>query len=260
VRIGAFIQRSIRSALSRALCRTLYLTRRIRLSYLPPLTVYLAAGISGLTGIAGTFFVKDYLDLPAEFLAMLGFWVGLPWAFKMPLGHLVDLIWKWKSLLVFLGATLIAASLTIMLILIQSPSLLYTSMSMESWFVLVAMLSPIGYVLQDVVADAMTVEALPTVDEDVVPLDSKTIKSLHTTMQTLGRCAIVGGGIGDNVAPDLGVGDHEHLIVGRSQRRRDYEEMLNGAAETGNQDIIALVEGAVDHNHQSRSQITQCLL
>ena len=47
------------------------------LSYLPPLTVYLAAGISGLTGIAGTFFVKDYLDLPAEFLAMLGFGVGL---------------------------------------------------------------------------------------------------------------------------------------------------------------------------------------
>ena len=103
--------------------------------------VYLAAGISGLTGIAGTFFVKDYLDLPAEFLAMLGFWVGLPWAFKMPLGHLVDLIWKWKSLLVFLGATLIAASLTIMLILIHSPSLLYTSMSMESWFVLAAMLA-----------------------------------------------------------------------------------------------------------------------
>ena len=59
----------------------------------------------------------------------------------------------------FLGSTLIAASLTIMLIQINSPSLLYTSMSMESWFVLAAMLSPIGYVLQDVVTDAMTVEA-----------------------------------------------------------------------------------------------------
>jgi len=168
----------------------------MRLSYLPPLMVYLAAGVSGLTGIVGTFFVKDFLDLPAEFLAMLGFWVGLPWALKMGLGHLVDLIWKWKSLLVFLGATLIAASLTIMLILINSPSLLYTSpTSMKSWFVLAAMLSPIGYVLQDVVADAMTVEAVPTMDEVGNPLDPSVMKSMHTTMQTLGRAAIVGGGI-----------------------------------------------------------------
>jgi hypothetical protein len=35
--------------------------------------VYLAAGISGLTGIVGIFFIKDYLDLPAEFLTMPGF-------------------------------------------------------------------------------------------------------------------------------------------------------------------------------------------
>ena len=44
--------------------------------------VYMAAGISGLTGIVGTFFIKDYLDLPAEFLAMLGFCSGLPWVIK----------------------------------------------------------------------------------------------------------------------------------------------------------------------------------
>src|SRR5690606_2284179 len=68
------------------------LGREMRLSYLPPLMVYLAAGVSGLTAIVGTFFVKDYLGLSAEFLAALGFWAGLPWALKMPLGHLVDLI------------------------------------------------------------------------------------------------------------------------------------------------------------------------
>lgn len=84
---------------------------------------------------------------------------------KMPLGQPVDLILKWKSVLVFLGASLIAASLTIMLILVNSPSLLYTSLSMDLWFVLAAMLSPLGYTLQNVVADAMTVEAVPTMDE-----------------------------------------------------------------------------------------------
>ena len=36
----------------------LELARDFQLSYLPPLMVYMAAGISGLTGIVGTFFVK----------------------------------------------------------------------------------------------------------------------------------------------------------------------------------------------------------
>jgi hypothetical protein len=167
----------------------------VRLSYLPPLMVYMAAGISGLTGIVGTFFIKDYLGLPAEFLAMLGFWAGLPWALKMPLGHLVDLIWRWKSLLVLLGAGLISASLAIMLVLISSPSILTPHMPLESWFVVAALLAPVGYVVQDVVADAMTVEAVPARDASGRPFNSQELKLMHTTMQTLGRVAIVGGGI-----------------------------------------------------------------
>ena len=39
------------------------LGRQFKWTYLPPLMIYLAAGISGLTGIVGTFFVKDYLNL-----------------------------------------------------------------------------------------------------------------------------------------------------------------------------------------------------
>ncbi len=81
----------------------LELGREMRLSYLPPLMVYVAYGVSGLTAIVGTFFVKDYLGLSAEFLAALGFWAGIPWALKMPLGHLVDLIWRFKSLMVFIA-------------------------------------------------------------------------------------------------------------------------------------------------------------
>ena len=81
----------------------------MKLSYLPPLMVYAAYGVSGLTAIVGTFFVKDYLDLSPAFLAALLFWAGIPWALKMPVGHVVDLIWRWKALLVWLGAAMIAA-------------------------------------------------------------------------------------------------------------------------------------------------------
>ncbi len=168
---------------------------QVRISFLPPLLVYMAAGISGLTSIVGTFFVKDFLGLSAEFLAMLGFWAGLPWALKMPLGHLVDLLWRWKSVLVFIGAALIGTSLAIMLGLLGAHSFPIERMSVEAWFVLASLLAPLGYVIQDVVADAMTVEAVPAVNADGVPYDEKSIKLMHTTMQTLGRVAIVGGGI-----------------------------------------------------------------
>ena len=43
------------------------LGRQMRWSYLPPLMVYLAYGVSGLTAIVGMFFVKDYLGLSASF-------------------------------------------------------------------------------------------------------------------------------------------------------------------------------------------------
>src|SRR5512146_3373203 len=169
----------------------LSLGREMRLSYLPPLMVYVAYGISGLTGIVGTFFVKDYLGLSAAFLAALGFWAGIPWALKMPLGHLVDLIWRWKGGLVYVGAGLIAASLLIMVGLIGDRAAMAAVMPVGAWYVLSVILSPVGYVVQDAVADAMTVEAVPRMDADGRMIDPERRKLMHTTMQTLGRVAII---------------------------------------------------------------------
>lgn len=171
----------------------LSLGRELRWSYLPPLMVYLAYGISGLTAIVGTFFVKEYLGLSASFLAALGFWVGIPFVLKMPVGHLVDLMWRWKSWLVFLGAGLIAASLLIMVGLLADRAAMTSVMPAEAWFVLAELLAPVGYVVQDVVADAMTVEAVPHVDENGKPVPPEARKLMNTTMQTLGRVALIGG-------------------------------------------------------------------
>lgn len=173
----------------------LSLGREMRFSYLPPLMVYLAAGISSLTGIVGTFYVKERLGLSAEFLAALGFWMALPWALKMPLGHLVDLMWRWKSVLVYLGAGLIAASLFIMIGLLGHDEAMREIAPLSQWYVLASLLSPIGYVLQDVVADAMTVEAVPHAEADGRLIDLEARKQMHITMQTLGRVAIIGGSI-----------------------------------------------------------------
>jgi hypothetical protein len=169
------------------------LGRQLRWSYLPPLLVYVAAGVSGLTAVVGTFFIKDYLGLSAAFLAGLAFWAGIPWALKMPLGHLVDLIWRWKAILVYIGAALIALSIGIMYGLIAHTEAMADLMSVEAWYVLSVLLAPSGYVVQDVVADAMTVEAVPSVDDAGNPYPDGQIKVMHTTMQTLGRFAVISG-------------------------------------------------------------------
>jgi MFS family permease len=182
--------------------------REMRWSYVPPLMVYLAAGVSGFTGIIETFFVKEGLGLSAAFLAALGFWAGLPWALKMPLGHLVDLFWHRKSLFVYLGALLMAGSLLIMLGLTGYRSWMIEILPADVWYVMAAIISPIGFVLQDVVADAMTVEAVPLRNDDGSPVPAEALQRMHITVQTLGRIAIVGGvalvaGIGGWLAKSL---------------------------------------------------------
>ena len=169
------------------------LARQVRWSFLPPLMVYFAFGASGLTAIVGTFFVKEYLDVSAAFLAGLGFWAGLPWALKMPLGHLVDLIWRYKGWLVWLGAALMAGSFLIMYGLAARLPWMPEVMSVTAWYVLAVLLAPCGYVIQDAVADAMSVEAVPEVDAEGNPLPQDVLRTQHTTMQTLGRVALISG-------------------------------------------------------------------
>jgi hypothetical protein len=49
------------------------IARDMRGSYVPPLMVYFAAGVSGSTGIIEAFFVKEKLGLSVAMLASLGF-------------------------------------------------------------------------------------------------------------------------------------------------------------------------------------------
>ncbi len=111
----------------------------------------------------------------------------------MPLGHLVDLIWERKNYMVYVGASLIAISLLIMYGLIIHTEDMAQIFSVETWFVVSVILAPVGYVVQDVVADAMTVEAVPLNDDEGNDYSKDQIKTMHTTMQTLGRFAIIGG-------------------------------------------------------------------
>ncbi|MGR3623176.1 hypothetical protein [Pseudophaeobacter sp.] len=169
------------------------LLRQWRWSFLPPLLIYFAYGVQGVTSVASTFFVKEYLDLEAAFLAGLAFWVGLPWALKMPLGHFVDLIWRWKYLMILLGATLMAVSYGIIFSLLVMPGSMTEIMPANAWYVTSVILAPCGFVLQDIVADAMSVEAVPHLTREGSAYSASETRIMHTTMQTLGRITLIGG-------------------------------------------------------------------
>ncbi len=169
------------------------LIRQLRWSFLPPLMVYFAFGFSILTTLVGTFFVKEYLDLSAAYIAGLAFWAGIPWALKMPLGHLVDIIWRWKWVLVWLGAVLVAISVSIMYLVLTQPDMMTVIMPLSAWYVTSFIIAPCGLVIQDAVADAMSVEAVPTVDDKGQPIPEADVKAMHVTMQTLGRFALIAG-------------------------------------------------------------------
>ena len=153
----------------------LELAREFRLSYFsrPSRLLHLL----GLTGIVGTFFVKDYLGRPRG----AGSWGRS----KCP-SVISSIFCGAGKLLVYFGAGVIAVSLLIMVGLIGHREAMTAMMPAEIWYVVSVLLAPIGYVIQDTVADAMTVEAVPRIDEKGQPIGEARLKLMHTTMQTLG--------------------------------------------------------------------------
>ena len=167
-----------------------------KMAYLPPLLIYASAGVSGLTSIVGIFFIKDFLSLSAAFIASIGFWAGIPWALKMPIGFLIDRYWNLKQYFVYMGAFLVAISLLIMYGILAHKGMMIEYLEIKIWFILSSILTPIGYVLQDVVADAMTVEAVePNFKSNSDNKKKNTIKKEHTIVQMYGRFAIILGSL-----------------------------------------------------------------
>jgi hypothetical protein len=164
--------------------------RAMRREYLPLLMVYFAYGALGLTAIAETFWVKRDLSwTPAE-LASLTVWFTLPWTIKMVFGELVDtvpVLGSQRRGYVFIGAGLVALSFVLLSgaaggwIKVLRPDTLY---------VVAAILTVTGAVLQDVVADAMSTEVVPRQNPDGSPRPKADIDHDLGMVQVLGRLAL----------------------------------------------------------------------
>src|SRR5262245_5847736 len=164
--------------------------RSMRLVYLPLLMVYFAYGATGLTAVAQTFWVKRDLSFTPTDLASLSVWFALPWTVKMVFGELVDtvpLFGSQRRSYVFVGAGLIAASF---ILLAGAAGKWFSWIPADTLFVAASLLSVIGVVLQDVVADAMSTEVVPRSNPDGSPRAKADIDHDLGMVQVLGRLAL----------------------------------------------------------------------
>jgi len=165
--------------------------RHFKIRYLPLLMIYFAYGASGISGVAETFWVKEELKLSAAALVSLGVWLSIPWTIKMVFGQLVDsvpILGSQRRVYVYIGAALIATG-TVLLIGLAGNYSWAKFTSKENVYIISALLSVIGFVLQDVVADTMSTEVV-----DRNQPEEKVQEEL-AYVQILGRLAISLAGV-----------------------------------------------------------------
>jgi hypothetical protein len=164
--------------------------RAMRRKYLPLLMVYFAYGAMGLTAVAETFWIKkDLTWTPAE-LSALAAWLTLPWTAKMVFGEMVDtvpLLGSQRRAYVFIGAGMVAISFVL---LSGAAGGWITLLPVGQLYVVAALLSVTGLVLQDVVADAMSTEVVARINPDGSPRPKAEIDHDLGMVQVLGRLAL----------------------------------------------------------------------
>jgi MFS family permease len=154
--------------------------------------IYLATGASTLSGVAETFFVKDRLALSAEILIAVLVWVQVPWSIKPVFGQLVDgvpIFGSRRRSYVFIGAALIALSY-VMLAGIAGGWITFASP--ETLYIAASLITVIGLVLQDTVADAMSTEVVRR-SHGGQRRSQAEINAELGMVQVLGRIAFMGG-------------------------------------------------------------------
>ena len=146
-----------------------------RLAYLPVLVTYFCYGASMVTAVALLYFEKQTLGLTPAEAAQIAFWLGLPWSMKMVAGVSSDafpMLGSRRGAYLLMGAAASAAGYLALTTVVET----------KTAYLLATVVIAVGFMVQDVIADALSVEIARN-DEEIGQI------------QTLGRMAILLGGI-----------------------------------------------------------------
>ncbi len=139
------------------------------------LVVYFCYGASAITGIAEVFFQKETLGLSPAEVSSIGFWILLPWSMKMVVGVAADvrpLFGSRRIAWLLIGCALTFAGYLALATIVDG----------KTSYLVASLLTVIGLMVQDVIADAMSVEVVATEEE-------------RNQLQALGRMALLVGGV-----------------------------------------------------------------
>lgn len=145
----------------------------VRAAWFPVLVTYFAYGASTITQIALLYMQKETLALTPAEVAHVAFWAALPWSMKMVVGAASDafpIAGDRRRPYLLAGA----------LLSVGGYAALATVVATKGTYLAATVVIAVGFMIQDVVADALSVEVAAN-DEEVAQI------------QTLGRMALLAG-------------------------------------------------------------------
>jgi hypothetical protein len=183
-------ERTWRVALNDNLLRPI---QAFRLAYLPLLMVYFSYGALGLIDVSRDMWIKESLTLSAAELAGIGVWLSVPWTVKMVFGELVDCVpifGSQRRVYILIGAAFVTAGL---ITLAGAAGGWIVMLPREQLYLVGSLLTVIGTVIQDVVADAMSTEVVARTDALGNARPDEAVRSELGMVQLLGRLALSAG-------------------------------------------------------------------
>ncbi|MBI2218449.1 MAG: PucC family protein [Candidatus Rokubacteria bacterium] len=135
----------------------------IRPAWAPILLTYFCYGASAVIQVGDVFFQKRALGLEPAEVAAIAFWLGLPWSMKMVAGVASDVH-------PIFGSRRVAYLLLGALCSLIGFAALATIVDTKASYLVAMLLVTVGFMVQDVVADALSVEVAQTEEEIQRPL------------------------------------------------------------------------------------------
>ncbi len=171
--------------------------KAMKTRYIPLLMIYFAYGASGFSGIAESFWVKKHLSLGATDLIALGVWLTFPWTIKMIFGQMVDsvsILGSNRKVYVYIGASFIAIGTVIMIAIVGNYQIIQ-SYNLNKLYIIASVITVIGFVLQDVVADTMSTEVVDRA-QNQADIDKELAMVQVMARLSLGLAVFVVAGLG----------------------------------------------------------------
>ncbi len=174
--------------------------RALRKRYIPLLLVYFAYGLSGFSAIALSFWEKENLTLSAEQLISISVWVMVPWTLKMVFGQMVDclpIFGSRRKAYIYLGSAFMVVGAVLLAGLAGHVEWVMGLGSQYTIYLLSAVFTTFGFVIQDVTADTMTtevVERTQSIHGRTIARPESAIQADLSMVQVLGRLSLSASG------------------------------------------------------------------